>query len=71
MCYFSDVASLFQKVYNGQDLGICIAESTTWYGKIWEGTLKTIGGLGIPAHYVLIVTIILILFLLSMIPKMF
>jgi len=39
----------------------CVAESNSSYGSIWEGTLKVVGGMGIPAQYVMIVTIFLII----------
>ena len=37
--------------------GFCIAESTSTTGKIWDSILKTVGGFGIPAQWVLISTI--------------
>ncbi len=49
--------------------GVCIAESTTWYGRAWDKTLQTVGGLGLPAQYVFIITVILLITLLGIIIK--
>jgi len=49
-----------------QVMGLCIAESTTWYGKMWDSTLDMVGGLDIPAQYVLIVTILLLFLLVGL-----
>ena len=53
----------------GVETGVCIAESTTWYGKIWDKTLQTVGGMGLPAQYVLIITIMLLITLIGIIIK--
>lgn len=63
---FSSLTSFISKVYSGTDPGVCIAESTTWYGGLWEGTLNTVGGMGIPAKYVLVSTILILMILVSM-----
>lgn len=41
--------------------GYCIAESNTWYGSLWESTLKAMGGMGLPTQYVMIITIMLLI----------
>ncbi len=51
--------------------GMCMASSTTWYGKLWEGTLKTVGGFGLPAQYVVIITIMLLITIIGMGVRMF
>lgn len=43
----------------------CVAESTTWYGDLWEDSMKVVGGLGVPTQYVMIITILLIMFSLG------
>lgn len=43
------------------NVGVCIANAETFFGKLWDTTLDTIGGLGLPTHYVVLVTIGLIL----------
>ena len=50
--------------------GTCIAESTTWYGKAWDKTLQTVGGLGLPAQYILLITIILLITLIGFMLRM-
>ena len=44
----------------GKPNDFCLAESNTWYGKAWDSTLKTIGGMGLPIQYVMIITIMLL-----------
>jgi len=49
--------------------GVCIAESTTWYGKILDGALRMVGGMGLPAQYVLIITVMILITLMGVIIK--
>lgn len=49
--------------------GMCIAKSTTWYGKLWDSALKMVGGMGLPAQYVSLITIMFILTLIGIIIK--
>ena len=50
--------------------GYCIAESTTWYGSAWEGTLKMMGGMGLPIQYVMIITVMLLITLVGFAMRM-
>lgn len=52
-----------------EEPGICIAESTTRYGQAWDKALQTVGGLGLPAQSVLIITVIILITLLGVIIK--
>lgn len=40
--------------------GICMAESTGTFGQLWDEALKSVGGMGIPAEYVLMATLALL-----------
>jgi len=66
------VIGLKRAYYAGGDsyVGYCVAESNTWYGKLWEGALKMVGGMGLPAQYVLLITIMILITLLSLIIRM-
>jgi hypothetical protein len=44
--------------------GLCVAESNSSFGKVWDQTLKMVAGLGLPRNYVMITTIIVIALLL-------
>lgn len=46
------------------DTGVCVVKSKSWYGKLWDKLLNTIGGLGLPGQYVMLaawVAIILVI----------
>ena len=60
----------FDDLLEREQIGICIAESATWYGKLWDGALNMVGGFGLPYQYVLIITIMLLIILVGMIIKM-
>jgi len=49
------------------DYGACVMESTTWYGKLWEQSLKVVGGMGFPAQYVMIITILILITVVGLI----
>lgn len=59
---YADAYTGFKGLFVGN--GMCMAESTTWYGQIWESALKTIGSFGIPRQYVLMASFF-ILFLVG------
>jgi len=61
----------FKELFGEEKKGFCIATSTTWYGKLWESTLKMVGGFGLPAQYVLIITIMLLITIAGMAIRMF
>jgi len=67
--YAADVGTWYIQTFGGTEPGVCIAESTTWYGKIWENTLKMIGDMGIPAQYVMIITIMILITILGIIMR--
>lgn len=46
--------------------GTCLAESNTFYGKLWETALKTVGGMGLPAQYVMIITLMILITLIGL-----
>lgn len=50
--------------------GTCLAESDTWYGQLWDGSLKAMGGMGLPVQYVMIITVMLLMTLAGMIIRM-
>jgi hypothetical protein len=51
--------------------GICVAKSTAWYGGIWEQALTIVGGLGLPAQYVVIATVFIIILILILALNLF
>ena len=65
--YVGQAGGFLSSVFKGD--GICMAESTTWYGKLWEKALKTVGGFGLPAQYVVIITILFLITLLALLIK--
>ena len=60
----------FKALFGSGTKGFCIAESETWYGKLWEGTLKTVGGMGLPEQYVMIITVMFLITLIGIIIRM-
>lgn len=60
----------FSNIFGKKKVGLCIAESTTWYGGLWETALKTVGGMGLPAQYVMIITIMILITLIGMMVRM-
>jgi hypothetical protein len=48
----------------GSGSGVCVAKSNSWYGKVWESLLTMVGGFGLPAQYVMIGAVVLLLALL-------
>lgn len=58
----SDIGTWISNVFsNNTTPGICIAESNSSFGKIWDSILKTVGGIGLPAQYVFIISIMLLI----------
>ena len=64
-----DIYANFKIKWNNNGAGICLAESDTWYGGLWEGTLKTFGEMGIPYQYGMIFTIMILFTLIGMIVR--
>ena len=62
---WKNIDSVFSK-----EPGMCIASSTTWYRSLWEETLKTVGGFGLPYQYVMIITIMLLITIVGLIIRM-
>lgn len=48
-------------------VGYCVAESNTWYGGLWEKALRLVGGFGLPAQYVMIITLLLLITIVGVI----
>lgn len=46
-----------KSLFPSSNPGICIAESNTWYGSIWDKYLNIIAGFGMKYNYVLLVAI--------------
>lgn len=69
-----DVCALGGKQYwesNWEESGgTCLAESDSWYGKLWDGALKLMGGMGLPFQYVMIITIMLLITLIGIAVRM-
>lgn len=57
--------SFFNDVFN-VDVGVCIAESESTMGKIWDKALKIVGGMGLPAQYGVIITIVMLVVVLML-----
>lgn len=56
-----DAKSLFT------DKGACIAESNSTFGGIWDTILKTVGGMGVSAQYVVMATVGGIILIISLV----
>lgn len=56
-----------QQARENSGIKFCIAESTTTYGKLWDKTLQIVGGFGIPAQWVLISTLGILLLIIVLI----
>jgi hypothetical protein len=53
------------------NMGVCVAESTTWYGKLFDSGLLMVYGMGIPAKWVLLSLIGGLLLILVLVFKAF
>jgi len=51
--------------------GMCMASSDSWYGGLWEDALKMVGGFGLPAQYVMIITAMFLITLIGVVIRMF
>ena len=65
-----DISGWMKSVFGAKEPGICIAESTTWYGGLWETALKTVGGMGLPAQYIMLITLMILITLIGIIVRM-
>lgn len=50
--------------------GVCVAESNSWYGGLWEEGLNVVASVGVPSSYVFLATILILLMLFYLIITM-